>query len=157
MMRRRLSLDLPASLYFGALIGCAFLPESWNQEPAWAFFSFIPVGVFLLLLLGRRRWWAAIVFGALAATWIEAAQSVWMPAGYAQSTDVVWAVVGCALGVAITLAVVRSAQRPAHRPTQRPAQPLAQPPLAAPAQRRSPEAMPEPSRRGDREMLDSTN
>ncbi len=149
MMRRRLSLDLPASLYFGALVGFAFLPVSWNQEPEWAFFTFIPVGVFLLLLLGKRRWWAAIAFGGLAASWIEAAQSVWMPAGYAEATDVVWAVVGCALGVAVTLAILRSPQRPAKAP--------AQPPLQAPAQRRSPAVMPEPTRRGDREMLDSSN
>ena len=151
-MRRRLSLDLPASLYFGALVGFAFLPAPWSREPEWAFFSFIPVGVFLLLLLGRRRWWAAIGFGALASAWIEAAQSVWMPPGYAEATDVVWAVVGCALGVAVTMVVVRFVQRTSPRPVRLPAQP----PVVLPAQR-SPALLPESVRRGDREMLDSNN
>jgi len=133
MMRRRLSLDLPASLYFGTLVGCAFLPVDWTQQPEWAFFSFIPVGVFLLLLFGRRRWWAAIGFGALVAAWVEAAQSVWMPAGYAEGSDVAWSIVGCAIGVAATLALVR----PARRTTR--------------------STVAEPVRRGDREILDSNN
>ena len=101
--------------------------------PGWAFLSFIPVGVFLLLLLGRRRWWVAIGFGALAAAWVEAAQSVWMPAGYAEASDVVWSIVGCAIGIAATIALVR------------------------PAQRTPRSAVAEPVRRGDREMLDSNN
>jgi uncharacterized membrane protein YccC len=133
MMRRRLSLDLPASLYFGTLAGCAFLPTDVTQRPEWAFFTFIPVGVFLLLLLGRRRWWVAIGFGALAAAWVEAAQSVWMPAGYAEASDVGWSIVGCAIGVAATLVVVRAPQRVPRAPVA------------------------EPVRRGEREMLDSSN
>jgi uncharacterized membrane protein YccC len=133
MMRRRLSLEVFASLYFVILVACAFLPTDLTQRPEWAFFTFIPVGVFLLLILGRRWWWAAIGLGVLAAAWVEAAQTVWMPAGYAEGVDVAASIIGCAIGVAATLALVR------------------------PTWPRKSAAVAEPVRRGDREMLDSNN
>lgn len=35
---------------------------------------FVPIGLFFVLLLGRRRWWLAIVLGMLLTTGIEFAQ-----------------------------------------------------------------------------------
>ncbi len=96
-------MSVVAALYFGAVIGMAFVPGSASNRAFWLWQAavFVPVGVLLALLLGRRRWWAAIAFGMLGAAWIEAAQSVWMPVGYADASDLVWGTAGVAAGVLI--------------------------------------------------------
>jgi peptidoglycan/LPS O-acetylase OafA/YrhL len=116
MRRRRFILSVVAALYFGAIAGMAFVPGSATNRAAWywPFAAFVPVGVLLLLLLGRRRWWAAIAFGMLGAAWIEAAQSVWMPVGYAAAMDVVWGSAGATVGVLIALAAT-APRRPSTR------------------------------------------
>lgn len=103
MRRRKYILSGIAALYFGTVIGLAFLPASPLNGSfwCWAVLAFLPVGTLLLLLMGRRRWWAAIAFGMLGAAWLEAAQSVWMPAGYADAVDVVWGSTGVAAGVLV--------------------------------------------------------
>lgn len=103
MRRRQYILNGIAALYFGAVIGLAFLPGSPLNRSFWCWvvLAFLPVGTLLLLLMGRRRWWAAIAFGALGAAWLEAAQSVWMPVGYADAVDVVWGSTGVAAGVLV--------------------------------------------------------
>jgi hypothetical protein len=58
-----------------------------------------------VLLLGRRLWWAALGFSALGAAWIEAAQSVWMPAGYAAAEDVLWASLGATAGLLVAVII----------------------------------------------------
>jgi hypothetical protein len=105
MRRRRFILSAIAAPYFGAIIGMAFVPDSVTNRSVWylPFAAFVPVGVLLLLLLGRRRWWAAMAFGMLGAAWIEAAQSVWMPVGYAAALDVVWGGAGATAGVLVAL------------------------------------------------------
>lgn len=105
MSRARLLVTTAAALYFGALIGLTFVPGSAANRPShvWPFVLFIPVGFLLVLLLGRRRWWSAIGFGVLGAAWVEAAQTIWMPVGYADAWDVMWASAGVLLGVAIGL------------------------------------------------------
>ena len=104
MLRRRFIVTTIAALYFGALVGLAFVSNSATNRDAWywSFGAFVPVGVLLLLLMGRRRWWVAIGFGVLGAAWIEAAQTIWMPVGYASPMDVVWGSAGTIAGVAIT-------------------------------------------------------
>lgn len=88
-------------LYFGAVIWLAFTPGSVTNRGVWYLSgaSFVPVGILLLMMFGRRRWWVAIGFGALGAAWLEAGQSVWMPLGYAEPWDVVWASAGSIAGV----------------------------------------------------------
>jgi hypothetical protein len=107
MRARRFILTTLAALYFGALMGLAFVPGSASNRAFWfwPFAAFVPVGLMLVLLLGRRRWWAAIVFGMLGAAWLEAAQSVWMPPGYAESMDVLWASLGVVVGVGAGVAI----------------------------------------------------
>jgi glycopeptide antibiotics resistance protein len=107
MMWRRFLVSVIAALYFGALIGLTFVPGSAANRIAWfwPFAAFVPVGILLVLLLGRRRWWAALAFSVLGAAWIEAAQTVWMPAGYAEAADVMWASAGAITGVVIVLIV----------------------------------------------------
>lgn len=105
---RRFLVSVAAALYFGALVGLAFVPGSDGNRPPWAwpFTAFVPVGVLLAVLLGARRWWAAIAFGVLGSAWLEAAQTIWMPDGYADMLDVVWASSGVVVGVGITVAIV---------------------------------------------------
>jgi len=103
MSRRRLLAVAFAVLYIGAIVWLTFLPQGGGTgiSGLWSFLAILPVGALLLVLLGPRRWWLALGFGALGAAWIEAAQSVWMPTGYANAIDVVWGTLGAAAGVGL--------------------------------------------------------
>lgn len=116
MRARRFLLTGIAAVYFGALIGLAFVPGSASNRALWVwpFVAFVPVGILLVLLLGRRRWWAAIGFAVLGSAWIEAAQSIWMPVGYAEVIDVVWASAGAVAGVALAAALMSRPSRSMH-------------------------------------------
>lgn len=109
-----------AALYFGTVIGLAFVPGSVinGQLWCWQALAFVPVGALLLLLIGRRRWWVALGFGVLGAAWLEAAQSVWMPAGYASALDVVLDSTGVLVGVLVALfaTVPRARSMRTHEP-----------------------------------------
>lgn len=113
MSRSRFVLSVIAALYFGALVGLTFVPGSAPNRASflWSLALFVPVGVLLLLLLGRRRWWSALGFAVLGAAWVEAAQTIWMPVGYADAWDVVWGSVGATLGVAVAYLAVSVKQR----------------------------------------------
>ena len=89
MSRRRFLTSVIAALYFGALVGLTFVPTTEQARASWLLpvTVFVPVGLLLVLLMGPRRWWAALAFSLLGAAWIEAAQSIWMPVGYAQASD----------------------------------------------------------------------
>jgi len=113
MIRWRVILGVVATLYFAAVIWLAFTPDSVTNRGLW----YAAVAL-LLLIMGRRRWWAAIGFGALGAAWIEAGQSVWMPVGYASAMDVVLGSTGAIAGVLVTYMV--TAARPATRTVKRP-------------------------------------
>ena len=112
MSWRRFVTNVIAALYFGALIGLTFVPTTEVARSAWVvpFVAFVPVGVLLVLLMGARRWWAAVGFGILGSAWIEAAQSIWMPAGYAQVGDLVFGSLGAVVGVAATVLVTLPAR-----------------------------------------------
>ena len=103
MMRRRHSLVIVAALYFGLLVALTFMPGSEAARRSWVLpiLLFVPVGQLLALLMGRRRWWVALGFGFLGAAWIEAAQTLWMPSGYASVEDIALSSAGAALGVGL--------------------------------------------------------
>ena len=107
MRARRYILTGIAAVYFGALVGLTFVPGSTADRGLWVwpFVAFIPVGILLVLLLGRRRWWAAIAFAVLGSAWIEAAQTVWMPVGYASVADIAWAGSGAVAGAVVAFAL----------------------------------------------------
>lgn len=107
MRRSRLLLKAIVALYVLVIVVLAFVPGASDLRMAWywPFVAFAPAGAVLTLLLGRRRWWAAIAFGVLAVAWVEAAQTVWMPPGYADFDDVVWASLGVVTGVLIAVLV----------------------------------------------------
>jgi glycopeptide antibiotics resistance protein len=113
MRARHTLLIAGAALYFLALIGIAFVPGSGANRTLWVwpFAAFIPVGIFLALLLGPRRWWAAIGFSLLGAAWLEAAQSIWMPVGYAEAIDVLWATLGATVGITASILIVATGRK----------------------------------------------
>jgi VanZ family protein len=65
---------------------------------------FLPLGVLLLLLLGRRGWWAAMLTGFLLSVAIEAAQFV-LPGRVSDIRDLVANSLGTALGVLVALVI----------------------------------------------------
>jgi glycopeptide antibiotics resistance protein len=59
---------------------------------------FIPIGLFFLLLLGRRRWWLAILLGVALTIGIETAQ-LYIPGRVSDIRDVISNSVGAMTGV----------------------------------------------------------
>lgn len=118
MLARRYILTGVAALYFAGLIALTFVPGSAviRNFWLWPFAAFVPVGVILLFMMGRRRWWVAVGFGVLGAAWIEAAQTIWMPEGYADLGDVFWSTVGVGTGVliAVVLTIPRGKSMRSH-------------------------------------------
>lgn len=109
--------------YLALLVFATFMTSSASSRDEWYWpvIAFVPVGVLLLLLLGRRRWWGALGFSVLGAVWIEAAQSAWMPAGYAKFSDVAWSASGAIIGIVIAaiLTAPRSPRRRTHESHRR--------------------------------------
>ena len=69
---------------------------------------FVPVGLFFLLLLGRRRWWLAIVLGVLLTCAIEFTQ-LFLPGRVSDVRDIMSNSVGAFVGVIIALIVTTPA------------------------------------------------
>lgn len=75
---------------------------------------FIPVGLFLVILAGARRWWLGPFTGLLASCVIETGQLLFLPARLATVNDVVANVSGAATGTllaAAALAIAHSHER----------------------------------------------
>ena len=66
---------------------------------------FVPMGVFVVLLLGRRLWWAGIFAGILASCWIELAQGIWLADRVSDPRDLVSNGLGTVLGVLFALLI----------------------------------------------------
>ena len=110
MTSKRLVTSMVAAVYFGALVGLTFVPISASEARngwIWSFVLFIPVGLLLILLMGSRRWWAALGFGMLGAAWIEAAQTVWVPE-CAHVADLLAGCAGVTIGVVVAIIVVEA-------------------------------------------------
>jgi glycopeptide antibiotics resistance protein len=77
---------------------------------------FIPLGVFLVLLFGRRRWWLAILACAVLSCAIELSQGALLPTRVSDLHDVVansaGGVIGVLLGVVLmSISLARRARR----------------------------------------------
>lgn len=81
-------------------------PTAWISYGTLEFWSnvamFVPVGLFFLLLLGRRRWWLAILLGVLLTCGIEFAQ-LFIPGRVSDPRDVLANSVGAFVGVVVAL------------------------------------------------------
>ncbi|MDF2444304.1 MAG: hypothetical protein JWR01_2507 [Subtercola sp.] len=75
---------------------------------------FVPVGLFLLLLLGRRQWWLAILIGFVMTVAIEVAQ-LGIPGRVSDLRDVVSNTSGATLGVLVGLVLTAGAARRIRR------------------------------------------
>ena len=115
MLRRHPGCGALGALYFGIVAGLSFVPGLMIARPGWIWMivAFIPVGVLLALGFGPGRWWVALGFGGLGAAWIEAGQSIWMPA-YANLDQVFSATAGVGMGVVLValFAAARAADGP---------------------------------------------
>lgn len=80
---------------------------------------FIPVGIFFVLLLGRKRWFWAILFGLVGACWIELAQFLWLPERIADVRDVVSNGIGIVVGVLLALLLTARSSRAVHPRAER--------------------------------------
>jgi glycopeptide antibiotics resistance protein len=86
---------------------------------------FVPLGLFFVLLLGRARWWLAILLGFVLTIGIEFVQQA-LPSRVSDPRDLVANSIGATLGVFVALVMtaakarrLRAAQRsrPRTRPT----------------------------------------
>jgi glycopeptide antibiotics resistance protein len=79
---------------------------AWITYPAVEFAAnvamFVPIGVFLLLLAGRRRWWMAALFGVGLSASIEVAQ-LFLPGRVSDVRDLVSNSIGTFAGVLVAL------------------------------------------------------
>lgn len=71
---------------------------------------FLPIGLFFLLLFGRRRWWLAMLFGVLLTIGIETTQ-LFLPGRVTDARDVVANSLGALLGVIVALVITAGKAR----------------------------------------------
>lgn len=106
MARSHPFLALVTALYLVLIATFTFVGgDEQPPSPVWALITFIGVGMLLTVMSTPRRWWVALGFGLLGAAWIEAAQSVWRPAGYASIADLAFGALGTVIGVGIVVGV----------------------------------------------------
>jgi VanZ family protein len=79
---------------------------------------FVPLGVLVVWILGRRYWWTGGVAGMLLSALIELAQLVFLPDRYPTLLDVAANAAGAALGGLLTLLVL-TFRKPVPNPRPR--------------------------------------
>ncbi len=128
MFRRHPILTLVTVAYLGVVAGLTLSPMPENgrdsiiwrlvklferfPETLWLDFTtveflanvamFVPLGLFLVLLLGRGRWWLAILFGVGLTITIEFVQQ-FLPSRVSDPRDLVANSIGVTLGVLVAL------------------------------------------------------
>lgn len=144
MFRRHPILSVVTFLYLGVVALLTLTPvadrgdTSWlwrvyrqlqnNELTSWVSFNdleflanvlmFVPIGIFLVLLFGRRWWTLAIILGVLSSCWIELAQYLWLPERVADPRDVLANGIGTVIGVILAEMITWPAakrNREAHR------------------------------------------
>jgi glycopeptide antibiotics resistance protein len=143
VLRRHPVLSLATAVYLAALFYLTLTPSSTSDQAFsilrrvvsllqrhdatdWVTFPlaefaanillFVPMGVFVVLLLGRRMWWAGLFAGFIGSCWIELAQGVWLPSRVSDPRDLVSNTLGTLLGVLLALLITWPA---AHRDRRR--------------------------------------
>ena len=139
MIRRHPALCVVAAAYVAALALLCLTPNGlvrwgalrlrtlapWVSADALEFvigvLVFLPLGVLLVLIVGRRGWFGVLVFGVVASCWVQLATMVWMPDGVGGARSVVAHIAGTAAGVGLALALLsrRRSSAPALAPQAR--------------------------------------
>ncbi len=83
---------------------------------------FVPVGMFLVLLLGRSRWWLAIALGVGLSALIETAQA-FLPTRVSDVRDIVHNGLGALVGVVVVLILTARSENARRRALRRRPQP----------------------------------
>lgn len=104
-----------------------------HEQTAWLDFStverlanvamFVPVGIFLLLVVERRFWWLAILLGAAFSGLIELLQGQLLPTRVSDPFDIVMNTIGTVIGVILALLITAGTER-YYRKSERQAQQL---------------------------------
>ena len=79
---------------------------------------FVPIGVFFLLLLGRRRWWLAVLIAATLTVAIETAQLT-IPGRVSDPRDLLANASGAVAGVVVGLVLTAGSGRRARASARR--------------------------------------
>jgi VanZ family protein len=90
---------------------------------------FLPVGMFLVLLLGRSRWWLAVAIGVGLSALIETAQA-FLPTRVSDVRDLLHNGLGALIGVVLVLILTARSENARRRALRR------RPQASAPAARR---------------------
>ena len=69
---------------------------------------FVPVGLFVVIMAGRRGWWLAVLAGFAASCTIELGQLIFLPDRFATLADVLANTLGAAVGAVLGLVLLRS-------------------------------------------------
>jgi glycopeptide antibiotics resistance protein len=85
---------------------------------------FLPVGMFLVLLLGRSRWWLAVAIGVGLSALIETAQ-LFLPTRVSDVRDLLHNGLGALLGVVLVLILTARSENARRRALRRRPQPMA--------------------------------
>lgn len=97
-----------------ALLLDRYAPTEWitfnGLEFAANVAMFVPLGLFLVLLLGRRQWWLAILFGVLLTVVIETAQQ-YIPNRVSDPRDLLSNSIGAVIGTLLALVLTASKAR----------------------------------------------
>lgn len=105
-----------------------FGPTKWistdGVEFALKVMIFVPLGLLLVLLAGRRKWLFVVFLGVLASCWIELAQDIWIPSRTADARDVFANSAGTIIGALLALAIIAARVRRAKAVRSRAQSPL---------------------------------
>jgi glycopeptide antibiotics resistance protein len=77
-------------------------------------FLFVPLGGLLVLALGRRRAWLAVLIGIVVSLTIEVAQALVLPERHPSAMDVLANSLGAVLGATVAIALLTPAPRVAR-------------------------------------------
>lgn len=141
MLLRHPVLGTATALYLGLVAWITLSPEPYDRRidgflfralsalhrhggPSWITYSFVegaanvamflPVGMFLVLLLGRSRWWLAIALGVGLSALIETAQA-FLPTRVSDVRDLLHNGLGALVGVVVVLILTARSENARRR------------------------------------------
>ena len=131
MIRRHPALSVVSIIYFTSLAALCLTPNNllargtvgarrllpWASasgvEIAVGMLLFVPMGVLLVLITGRRRWFGVLVVGVIACCWLRLAAMVWLPRQQVAAESVVPHIAGTMVGIALAVTLLALRRRPA--------------------------------------------